>query len=385
VNLPASTLAGMLSTLGAWFEASFGRPPAYVGRAPGRVNLIGEHTDYNAGLCLPIALAQSAYAAVGPRDDALVRVVSAQRVGSWEGEAAEATGWAGYAAGVVWALRAAGVDVPGVDIAVDSAVPQGAGLSSSAALECAVAVAVSGLVGGIDPSVIVAAAMRAEAEIVGAPTGGMDQTIAMYAEPGHALLIDFADGSRRPVPWAPEDLSVVVVNTGVTHDLADGAYAARRKDCEMACAELGIGSLRELGAAALSDGAAALSDGDEPWRSRARHVTSENQRVESFVTAVTKRDWTSAGALMTASHLSLRDDFEVSCVELDTVVDVALAQGALGARMTGGGFGGSAIALVADDRVNAVTTAIGTDFLQRGWRPPTFLTAEASGAAGLVG
>jgi galactokinase len=368
----------MLSSVGAYFAASFGRSPACVGRAPGRVNLIGEHTDYNSGLCLPIALPHSTYAAVGPRADRLVRVVSAQRSDSWEGRAAEATGWAGYAAGLVWALREAGVDVPGLDIAVDSAVPQGAGLSSSAALECAVAVAVSGLVGGIDPALVVAAAMRTEAEIVGAPTGGMDQTVAMYAEPGHALLIDFADGSRRPVPWSPESLTVVVVNTGVSHALADGAYADRRRECETACAELHVASLREV---AVDD----LPDGNETWQRRARHVVTENARVDSFVESVSKADWGRAGSLMTASHASLRDDYEVSCDELDLVVDVAVAQGALGARMTGGGFGGCAIALVPDERVTAMTTAVGTAFLKRGWRPPSFLSAEPSGAAGLVG
>jgi len=367
----------MLSSVGAYFAASFGRPPVSIGRAPGRVNLIGEHTDYNAGLCLPIALDRSTYAAVAPRADDLVSVVSAQRSDSWQGDPARASGWAGYAAGVVWALREAGVDVPGLDIALDSAVPQGAGLSSSAALECAVATAVSGLVGGIDPAVVVAAAMRAEAEVVGAPTGGMDQTVAMYADAGHALLIDFADGSRRPVPWSPEGLALLVMNTGVSHALADGAYADRRRDCETACAELGVGSLREVAPGEVPAG-------EETWKRRARHVTSENARVESFLEAAAQLDWDRAGALMTASHRSLRDDYAVSCAELDLTVDVALAQGALGARLTGGGFGGCAIALVPEGRVSAVTTALGTAYSKQGWDPPTFLTAEAAEGAGLM-
>jgi galactokinase len=332
------------------------------------VNLIGEHTDYNAGLCLPIALPHSTFAAVASRADRQVRLVSAQRAEPWEGDAAAARGWAGYAAGVVWALREAGVDIPGVDIAVDSGVPQGAGLSSSAALECAVAVALSGLVGPIDPASVVAAAMRAEAEVVGAPTGGMDQTIAMYAERGHALLIDFADDSRRTVPWAPEALTLLVVNTGVSHALADGAYAARRRDCETACAKLGVGSLREVS----SD---EVPEGSEAWKRRARHVVSENARVEAFVAAIATGDWTGAGALMTDSHRSLRDDYEVSCAELDVAVDSALAHGALGARMTGGGFGGCAIALVPDDRVAAV---------MRGWGEQAVLTAEPAGGAELL-
>jgi len=375
VNLPGSTLTGMLSSVSALFAETFGRAPERVGRAPGRLNLIGEHTDYNAGLCLPIALPHSTYAAVAPRVDRLVHVVSAQRTEPWEGEAAEATGWAGYAAGVVWALREAGIEVPGVDIAVDSAVPQGAGLSSSAALECAVAVAVSGLVGGIDPDTVVAAGVRAEAEAVGAPTGGMDQTVAMYAERGHALLIDFADGSRRNVPWHPDGLTLLVVNTGVSHALADGAYAARRRECETACAELGIASLREVDH---------VAEGPEAWKRRARHVTSENARVAAFVEAIAKDDWSQAGALMTASHRSLRDDYEVSRAELDLAVEVALAQGALGARMTGGGFGGCALALVADDQVLDLTRAVATAYSHEGWRAPTFLVGEASGAAELV-
>jgi galactokinase len=365
----------MLSSVRALFAETFDRAPVCVGRAPGRVNLIGEHTDYNAGLCLPIALPHSTYAAVAPRTDRRVRLISAQQAEPWEGDAAEATGWAGYAAGVVWALREAGVDVPGVDIVVDSAVPQGAGLSSSAALECAVGVAVSSLMGGIDRGTVVAAGMRAEADVVGAPTGGMDQTVAMYAEAGHALLIDFADGSRRPVPWHPEGLTLLAVNTGVSHALADGAYAARRRDCETACAELGVASLREVDR---------VPDGPETWRRRARHVTSESARVEAFVEAIGKADWSQAGALMTASHRSLRDDYEVSCAELDLVVDIALAQGALGARMTGGGFGGCALALVADDQVLDLTRAVAAAYSHEGWRAPTFLVGEASGAAELV-
>jgi galactokinase len=341
------------------------------------VNLIGEHTDYNAGLCLPIALAQSTYAAVAPRTDLQVRVVSAQQAEPWEGDAAAAKGWAGYAAGVVWALREAGVDVPGVDIAVDSEVPQGAGLSSSAALECAVAVALSGLVGQIDPAIVVAAAMRAEAEVVGAPTGGMDQTVAMYAEPGSALLIDFADDSRRAVPWHPEGLTLLVVNTGVSHSLADGEYAARRRDCETACAELGIGSLRVVSAERVPGGS-------ETWKRRARHVVSENARVESFVAAIEHDEWNGAGELMTASHQSLRDNYEVSCAELDLAVEAALAHGALGARMTGGGFGGCAIALVPVERVPALTRAVETAYSGKGWREPRFLTAEAAAGAELL-
>ena len=230
------------------------RRPAAVGRAPGRVNLIGEHTDYNAGTCLPVALPHATYAAVSPRSDNLVRVRSAQADDEWQGEGigpGEVTGWASYVAGVAWALREAGVEVPGLDVCVDSTVPLGAGLSSSAALECSVAVAIAHLVGLTDGEPLrrrlVEACMRAETEVAGAPTGGMDQTVALLAEPGTALLIDFLDHSTRAGPAALADagLAVLVVDTRVSHALVDGGYASRRADCETACRELGVPSLRE--------------------------------------------------------------------------------------------------------------------------------------------
>ena len=385
---------GTPGELAAWtaeaFRAAYGAGPAAVGRAPGRVNLIGEHTDYNAGTCLPVALPHATYAAVSPRSDNLVRVRSAQADDEWQGDGigpGEVTGWASYVAGVAWALREAGVVVPGLDVCVDSTVPLGAGLSSSAALECSVAVAIAHLVGLADGEPqrrsLVEACMRAETEVAGAPTGGMDQTVALLAEPGAALLIDFLDHTTRavPLPLATAldgaGLVVLVVDTRVSHALVDGGYASRRTDCETACRELGVPSLRE----ATLDRVEALAD--SRIRRRARHVVTEIDRVSRAVEALEREDWTLVGELFVTSHTSMRDDFEISCPELDTTVEAALAAGAVGARMTGGGFGGSAVALVPTDTVEAVTAAVDRSFDDHGFRRPAFLLAEPSSAAGL--
>ena len=374
------------SSTAAAFRAAYGADPAVVARAPGRVNLIGEHTDYNAGTCLPVALPHATYAALSPRADALVRVRSAQADDEWRGEGigpGEVTGWASYVAGVAWALREAGIDVPGFDVCVDSSVPLGAGLSSSAALECSVAVAIAEVVGLADGADVrrqlVAACMRAETEVAGAPTGGMDQTVSLLAEPGAALLVDFLDHSTRAVPLALDDagLAVLVVDTRVSHALVDGGYASRRADCETACRELGVPSLRE----ASLDRVEALTD--SRIRRRARHVVTEIDRVARTVEAVERGDWRTVGELFVASHASMRDDFEISCPELNTAVEAALAAGALGARMTGGGFGGSAVALVPSASLDHLTAAVDEAFDAHSFRRPTFLLADPSPAAGL--
>lgn len=349
-------------------QSALGTVPVAAGRASGRVNLIGEHTDYNRGLCLPLALRHATYAVVAPRGDHLVRAVSTLAPGTYAGDPATATGWAAYAAGVVWALREEGYDIPGIDMAIASSVPVGAGLSSSAALSCAVAMAVAALVGPIDPEVLLRATIRAEHERAGAPTGGMDQTVALFATPGEALLLDFANGSRTPVTWAPPGLALLVIDTCAPHDLSDGQYAARREDCETAAKALGVGSLRDVDE---SD----LQSAHGPWVPLARHVVSENTRVEEFVHAVASGEWAEAGALMTSSHESLRDDFAVSCEQLDVAVDTALGHGALGARMTGGGFGGSAIALLPRDRVQETADAVLAAYDRKHWRAPRFLLA----------
>lgn len=342
-------------------------------RAPGRVNLIGEHLDYNGGSALPIALPCATTATVTRSPDAQTRVTSGELV--WVGTPDyEPDGWAAYVLGVLHAL---GVEEP-LEIAIGSDVPIGAGQSSSAALECSVALAVDGLLGlNRDREALADACIRAENEYVGAPTGGMDQAISLHAVPGHALLLDFASGSRTPVPFdpGPSGHALLVVDTRVAHRLVDGAYAARRADCQAAADVLGI----EYLAAASYEDLSRISD--EQHRRRARHVVAEQHRVAAFVAALQVGDWAEAGALMTASHLSLRDDFEVSCPELDTVVAAALGAGALGARMTGGGFGGSAIVLAPLEDLAVVRTRIGAAFAGNGWDAPTQVQVEASRGA----
>jgi galactokinase len=227
---------------------------------------------------------------------------------------------------------------------------------------------------------LVAACVRAEQEYVGAPTGGLDQAIALYGEPDHALLIDFATGTREQVPFDPatHGLALLVVDTRVSHELTDGGYGSRRDEAREAASRLGLTHVAEASPAGL----AGLPD---PLLRRARHVVTEVARVDAFVDALRADDWETVGPLMVASHVSLRDDYEVSCEELDLTVDVAREAGAVGARMTGGGFGGSAIALVPTERVDAVRAAVSTAFVARGWRAPEFILAEPGGGAHVAG
>ena len=348
------------------------------GIAPGRVNLIGEHVDYNGGRCLPIALTRTTSATITLRDDSALNVVSGNR--SWAGSydalssVVGEDSWVLYIGGVLLAL---GVE-QGMDVEITSDVPVGSGLSSSAALECSVAVAADTALGlGRSREELVAACVRAEGETVGAPTGGLDQTIALYAEQAHALLIDFATGSREQVPFAPalRGLALLVINTRVSHALNDGGYGSRREECDEAARRLGVDHLSQ---AASGDGLPG------PLDRRVRHVLSEVTRVDAFVDALRADDWASLGQILDASHASLRDDFEVSCEELDVAVQAARDAGALGARMTGGGFGGSAIALVPSDAVEEVIGAVSAGFAARGWQEPECFVAEAGPAAHVV-
>lgn len=333
--------------------------------APGRVNLIGEHTDYNRGLCLPFAIPLATTATVTARDDDLVRVAS-DRGGPWEGVRGERpAGWASYVVGVLWALEQAGWDLPGLEISLSSTIPLGGGLSSSAALECSVAVAVAGLLGhplDLDARLRLAeVCRRAETEYVGAPTGGVDQLASLLATDGHGVLVDFADpaapkATSVPLDLASAGLTILVTDTGVRHSLADGdgGFARRRAEAE-------AGDPRR-------------------WR----HVDSENERVRATVAALTAGDWADVGRLLTASHVSLRDDYEVSCRELDVTVDAALAAGALGARMTGGGFGGCAISLVARSALGDVREAVDEAWTASGWQRPLHQEVRPSAGARLL-
>lgn len=371
-------------SLHARFTQLHGRTPVGVFTAPGRVNLIGEHIDYNGGSCLPIALPHATYAAVAPRTDDVVTVTSLQQDQPWAGRLdalgpGKVSGWPAYVAGVIWALQQEGMTLPGMDIVVDSRVPSGAGLSSSAALECSVALGAVSLLPELpepDDALrhrLVKACMRAEAEVAGAPTGGMDQTVSMLAREGHALLIDCQNWSTRDLPWEPAQaaLELLVIDTHASHSLGDGGYESRRNDCEEAARSLDVATLRQV-----VDTQGALEWLADPRiRRRAKHVLTEITRVGKAVSCLEAGDFSGLGSLFNASHDSLRDDFEVSCEELDVVVDTARAHGALGARMTGGGFGGSAIALVPSLQAEAIEDAIHTAFVHRGWRPPAFLTA----------
>jgi len=379
----------------AVFERAFGTAPDGVWSAPGRVNLIGEHTDYNGGTCLPMALPHRTYVAFRTRTDDAVRLVSAQEstpVTLSLADVAPGTvaGWAAYVAGVAWALEQSGHAVSGFDAAVDSCVPYGAGLSSSAALECAVAVALDDTHGfglGDDDAgraVLAVACIRAENEIAGAPTGGMDQSASLRCQAGHALFLDTRDGSARHIPLdlAEHGLALLVMDTRAEHQLVDGQYAARRATCEAAARELGLSSLREI---ADLEGAltrlASMPDAEVVAR-RVRHVVSEIARVQQVADLLAGDEVEAIGPLLSAAHASLRDDYEVSCAELDVAVDTAVAAGALGGRMVGGGFGGSAIALVRVEDIDRVTTAVDGAFAAEGWRSPAFLVATAAEPAG---
>ncbi len=376
----------LAAELDARFEEIHGRPPLGVFAAPGRVNLIGEHLDYNGGRCLPIALPHATYAALAAREDDTVTVRSRQQDEPWTGTLdttgpGQVSGWAAYAAGVVWALREQGLAPPGLDIIVDSRVPTGAGLSSSAALGCSVALGVLAACGvPLDDTareLLARACIRAENEVAGAATGGMDQTIALFGRGGHALLLDTRDGSRRQVSWRLAGVDLLVVDTRASHTLADGGYGSRRRACEQAAQALGVAYLRDV-----SDHAAALAAlDDDEVRRRARHVFTEMDRVEAAVQQLADDDVEGLGRTFVASHVSLRDDYEVSCEELDLVVETATLHGAFGARMTGGGFGGSAVALVPRERLDTVCEAVDRAFAGRGLAAPGFLVASPAEGA----
>ncbi len=353
------------------------------------MNLIGEHTDYNDGFVLPMALPYHTTATVAARAGGLVRVRSAQRPGEQvEVPVADlrpgtAPGWAGYALGVLWALREAGhLGAAGVDISVDGLVPEGAGLSSSAALECAVAAALDDLLDlRLPPTDLARLAQRAENEFVGMPSGIMDQMAAMLCAEGAALFLDCRSLAVEQVPLDPgrHGLAVLLVDTRAPHRLVDGEYADRRHSCEAAAAALGVPALRDIPLAGLDAALARLSDPTQ--RRRVRHVVRENQRVLDTLRLLRDGRVAEIGPLLSASHASLADDFEVTVPELDVAVQAALDAGALGARMTGGGFGGCVLALAPAGGTERLRDAVRRAYQGRGFAAPEFLAATPSAGA----
>jgi galactokinase len=379
--------AGGDSRAVAAFLELAGRPPDGVWAAPGRVNLIGEHTDYNEGLVLPFAIEARAEVAAAPRSDSVVRIVSCQRPGDLVTAdlsaltSASARGWSAYVLGVIWVLLDEGHRLRGMDLTIDGHVPPGSGLSSSASLECAVAIAVNDVFDlDLPLERLAALCQRAENEVVGAPTGPMDQLASMLCTEGHALLLDTRDMFTRLVPLdvGAGGLALLVVDSRVHHAHADGAYADRRRACEEARAELGLRSLRELSPDDLDARTRTLAP---ELRRRVRHVVTENARTKTAVAALEDRDWEGVGRAMTASHASLRDDYEVSCRELDVLVDAAIEAGAVGARMTGGGFGGAAIVLAAGDQTGSVTESVKAAFAAHGFAEPHAFPVRPSAGA----
>ncbi|WP_026123085.1 galactokinase [Nocardiopsis chromatogenes] len=367
------------------FTRTFGYDPEGVWAAPGRINLIGEHTDYSDGFVLPFALPHTLHAAAAPRADGAVRLRSLQAPeGDGFGVAdlapGSVEGWAAYPAGALWVLRQEGYRVDGLDLLVDSAIPSGAGLSSSAALSCA-AVMAGAAVHGADPSAsqVIRMARRVENDFVGMPCGVLDQSASMLSAEGHALFMDTRTMETEQVPFAPDrqGMTVLVVDTRAPHRLVEGHYADRHRACQEAAKELGVAALRDV--TDLEAALAALASSE--LRRRVRHVVTENGRVLDTVDHLRAGRLRDVGPLLTASHMSLRDDYEVTVPEVDTAVRALLSAGALGARITGGGFGGCVIALVERERVEACGRAVEEAYREEGFAAPSLFEAAPSAGA----
>jgi galactokinase len=382
---PASEDRLRADALAEHFLTVFGRTPDTIWFAPGRVNLIGDHTDYNLGFSLPFAVEFGVLAAAARRDDDIVRVGSLQFDGIAEHDMRALTSgridaWHSYVAGAAFGMREHGAAI-GLDLMLDGDIPPGAGMSSSAALSCVTALAIDDLAGtGLPHDDIALIAQAAEHRFAGTPCGLLDQTASLHAQAGSVLLVDFRDMHVEHVPLdLSADLALLVIDTRAPHRLVDGEYASRRAACESACVDLGVTSLREI----ADIGAADLLDDER--RRRVRHVISENQRVLDTVALLREGRTAEIGSLLTASHASMRDDFQNSVPEVDLAVNAAVQAGALGARMTGGGFGGSVVALIPRAQRPVIVKAITDAYAAAGFTAPVLIdVAPAQGARRLV-
>ena len=374
------------------FEREYGRPPIGVWAGPGRVNLIGEHTDYNDGFVFPFAIDRATAMAVAPRQDRVIRIASAfspEHVEIPLDDLAPGAiaGWSAYPLGVVWALTEYGVDLgtrSGFDAFVDSDVPVGAGLSSSAALMCAMAVALNELWElDLDKATLARVGRRAENVAVGAPTGIMDESASLFGQRDAAVFLDCRSLDTEVIPLGFEEAGLVllVIDTRVEHAHATGGYAERRASCELGASTLGVESLRELSVDDLPRAEELL---DDVTYRRVKHVVTEDARVLSTVRTLREQGPRAIGELLDAGHVSLRDDFEISVPELDTAVEASRGAGAIGARMTGGGFGGSAIALTPVEKEEEVRAAVLAAFAGKGFREPELFLVTAADGAGRV-
>jgi len=372
-----------MASIARSFEELYGRKPEVIAEAPGRVNLIGEHIDYSEGFVLPFAIADRTYAAIAARPDGLVRIASHQRkekifsIDINDVKPGSKGDWEKYVLGVLWSL---GITT-GVEILVDGNVPGGAGLSSSAALECSVAVGLNALF-SLNKSLedLARATQKAENDYVGMPCGIMDQSVSLMGQAGSALLLDCRDLSTELIPFnvAEAGLELLIIDTQAHHALVDGGYAERRASCESVAAKLGIPSMRHLTLELLETSRAKVT---ETEFIRARHAVTEIARVQDAVAALRASDFVTLGKLINASHVSLRDDYTVSCPELDVAVDAAIAAGAIGARMFGGGFGGSALALIKASDLQMTREAVTAAFEKNGFKKPRFFTSLPSAGA----
>jgi galactokinase len=356
--------------------------------APGRINLIGEHTDYNRGFALPIALPEHTVATYTPNDDPEITVCSDREDGDvgipLDTAPGAVAGWAGYVAGVMWALREAGHRIRGGTMSITSDVEMGSGVSSSAALECAVIGALTTGAGlRVDRIELARIAQRAENDYVGAPTGMMDQLASLCGQERKALMIDFVEPTVRPVPFDPDasGVALLLINSRAPHQHAGGEYASRRASCERAAADLGVSSLRDV----QDRGVAALAGVADPVDARrARHIVTDNQRVLDVVAALEESDFTAIGQLFNSSQASMRDDFEITTGHIDLIAETAVQAGALGARMTGGGFGGCVIALAPVGRGDDIADAIRDRVADAGYNAPSITRTRASRGAALL-